>query len=309
MNDYRSKALRADSDSCRSGSGVTLHAVQGLNIDRGDELYNTLRETNLQLEQRVREETERRLQQERILIHQSRMAAMGEMMGAIAHQWRQPLNVLALTIQNLKEAMDMGDLNAELVDSTVERSMQHILFMSQTIDDFRNFFRSEQLREPFDIKSSVEDILAIMSGQLVNHDIAVRVICEGDADELVFGCRNEFKHVVLNLLVNAHDAILERKAVEHGLQGTITIRIIREFGAVLMKVHDNGSGVPEALFERIFDPYFTTKEEGKGSGIGLYMSKIIVERNLQGRLQLDSGPEGTVFTVLLPSCNPQRGNV
>lgn len=275
-----------------------------ISSDRASDDYYRLRETNQALEQRVREETERRLEQERIMIHQSRLAAMGEMMGAIAHQWRQPLNVLALSIQNIKEAMEMGELDTEFIDTTIERSMKHIMFMSHTIDDFRNFFRSEQVREPFDIKEPVEDILSMMSGQLTNHGIEWSLSCEGETAELAFGCRNEFKHVVLNLIANAHDAIMERRATGERQVGKVQIRIIREHGAVLLKVRDNGSGVPVALRERIFDPYFTTKEEGKGSGVGLYMAKIIVEKNLKGRLKLDVEPDGTTFTVLLPTSRP-----
>lgn len=280
---------------------ITQETTQDTTDPGGIRLALELLEMNRLLEIRVREETEKRMEQERIMLHQSRLAAMGEMIGVIAHQWRQPLSALAITVQSLEFAEDSGSLDPEFVTRIIDNSMKYIMFMSQTIDDFRNFFSSGQAMETFDVRDPIQETVTLLSGQMHNHDIRITIACTGDSTSEIHACRNEFKHVILNLLNNAHDAIADRKETDPGVDGLIAITIIREYGAVLIKIADNGSGVPESLTERIFDPYFTTKEEGKGSGIGLYMSRIMIERNMKGRLRLHNEGDGAVFTVLLPA--------
>ena len=254
------------------------------------------------LAKKVEEETEKRLLQERLLIQQSRMAAMGEMIGAIAHQWRQPLNALAVMIQNIKDAYDFGELDQDTIEDAVQRSMQQIFNMSKTIDDFADFQKAGTPHTFFDVCKAINDVIALLSGLFVTHDIDVAFVCKPDAEHPVnsMGCCNEFKQAVFNLLKNAYDAILERR--EQRLlcdSGRIAIVLTHSTDSVFISVSDNGGGIPVEIVDRIFDPYFSTKDQGKGSGVGLYMSKLIIENSMKGCLHAHNLQDGAMFTVEL----------
>ena len=170
---------------------------------------NRLRHLNQALIRQIEEETEKRLLQERLLIQQSRMAAMGEMIGVIAHQWRQPLNALAIMIQNIQDAYEFGDLDQAFIQDTVQRSMQQIYTMSKTIDDFSDFSRSGSPYELFEVRKAISDVLVLLSGLFSAHDIIAVCVCESDEGPPVNvrGCCSEFKQAIFNLLKNAHDEI------------------------------------------------------------------------------------------------------
>jgi signal transduction histidine kinase len=285
-----------------------------LYIEEHDKMELRLRELNRTLETRVQEEVEQRRQKEKMLIQQSKNAAMGEMIGAIAHQWRQPLNALGLIIQDIEDAHIFGQLNKDYIEDTVKRSMGQIQFMSDTIDSFRNFFRPAKNKVQFDVKEAVGGVITMFTAQLMANFIAYRfgslsggtlykdiaeVECESDTTVLSY--ENEFKQVVLNLMTNAKDAIIERR--EKGLmeeEGLIKIEFCgTPEGKVIVRVSDNGGGIPPEIIDRIFEPYYTTKEQGKGTGIGLYMAKAIVEENMGGRLRAENNADGAVFTIEL----------
>lgn len=263
---------------------------------------NRLRHLNQTLVRQVEQETEKRLLQERLLIQQSRMAAMGEMIGVIAHQWRQPLNALAVMIQNIQEAYEFGELDQVFLEDMVHRSMQQIHAMSKTIDDFGNFQRSGIPRESFDAARAINDVLILLSGLFATHSIDVVFACKPDAEHpaTIMGCRNEFKQAIFNLLKNAYDAILERRDQgELNLRGKILIEVTGSAECVVIAVSDNGGGIPAEIVDRIFDPYFSTKDQGKGSGVGLYMSKLIIENSMKGCLYANNLQGGALFTVEL----------
>lgn len=267
-----------------------------------DSSDNGLQHLNQALVRQVEEETEKRLLQERLLIQQSRMAAMGEMIGVIAHQWRQPLNALAIMIQNIQEAYEFGELDQEFLGDMVQRSMQQIHTMSKTIDDFGDFQRSGIPHEAFDAGRAISDVLSLLSGLLATHSIEVDFGRKPDADPpvMIMGCRNEFKQAIFNLLKNAYDAILEcRNQGRLHCQGRISIEITRSTDGVVITVSDNGGGIPVEIEDRIFDPYFSTKEQGKGKGVGLYMSKLIIENSMKGCLYANNLQDGALFTVEL----------
>ncbi len=253
-----------------------------------------LDELNRTLDQRVRLEIAKRKEQEQLLIHQSRLAAMGEMIGAIAHQWRQPLNALSLVLQNLGMQFQMGRLDEASMKRLKDKGEALILSMSSTIDDFRNFFKPNKHADYFNLLHALRGAAEILEGTLRNHNIDLRIDCPDDIR--IFGYGGEFSQVVLNILSNAKDALIAsgqpdpciRVAVEKGAQG-LSIRF-----------EDNGGGMPDATLHKIFEPYFTTKEEGKGTGIGLYMSKTIIENSMSGRLEVMNIPGGACFNVTLP---------
>lgn len=268
------------------------------------------------LEKRVREEIELRSRNEQILVQQSKLAAMGEMLGAIAHQWRQPLNAMGLIIQNLRDAHAYGELDRAYLERTVERSMAQVRHMSKTIDDFRNFFLPDKERTDFDSMQAVGDVLALLSAQLAANSIDVRLLCRTHGrsfsaiDEIVAcpektvrGFRSEFEHVVMNLFNNAREAILDRREAGGAAReerGLISVTFDQAGDRVRVAVGDNGGGMPEAALARVFEPYFTTKGPAKGTGLGLYMSKVIIEEHMQGSLTARNDAHGALFTIELP---------
>ncbi len=252
-------------------------------------------------ESRMEQEMALRLEKERLLVYQSRLAAMGEMIGAIAHQWRQPLNAVASIVQDLEDAGRTGRLPVEYLQQGVSSAMVQIRYMSKTIDDFRNFFRPEKAKASFGILSVVQEAGEMLSTQLTRHRIHLFIDCDPQPGRqiVIFGHENEMKQVILNLITNARDAIEEKRhraGMEAGMSGRISVRIEQLRDRVRIRVLDNGKGLPEEIASRIFEPYFTTKEPGKGTGLGLYMSKIIIE-NMGGTLTAHPLPEGSEFRI------------
>ncbi len=262
-----------------------------------------LRELNRALERQVREEREKRMQQERMLIQQSKMAAMGEMISAIAHQWRQPLNNLGLIVQDIKSAYRFGELDGPYIEKAVVEAMEQIEFMSHTIDAFRNFLRPSRGKETFDVRVAAHEVINICRAQFRNFFIHIRIEGETSAPLYVYGFPNEFKQVLLNVLSNAKDAVLEGR--QRGLlgndEGEISVVVSPGDGKAVVVVRDNGGGIPGHALERLFEPYFTTKEPGKGTGLGLYMSRTIIESGMGGRISLRNVEGGAECRIEVPS--------
>lgn len=292
-----------------------------VDITERKEAEQELQDINQTLGQRVKQEIKTRLEQERMLVQQAKMAAMGEMIGAIAHQWRQPLNSVGIIIQDIKDAFRNGDLDQSYLDRSVDETMRQVTFMSKTIDDFRNFFKPDKERVVFDMKRTATEVLALLSSQLHAKNICWRLNCHahnksyGAGDEIEFcqemtvaGFPNEMKQVFLNLIANAADAILAcRQENDAGNEeGNIQLDFSHEGDTVVARILDNGGGVPEAIFDRIFEPYYTTKEQGRGTGIGLYMAKMIVENNMGGQLTMQNKDAGAEFIITIPVTPNER---
>ncbi|MBF0345774.1 MAG: DUF3365 domain-containing protein [Nitrospirae bacterium] len=265
-----------------------------------------LNELNRSLERRVEEEIKNRRQKEQMLIQQSKMAAMGEMLGAIAHQWRQPLNVIGLMIQDIADAYEFGELDKTYIDDTIQKSMEQVMYMSNTIDDFRNFFIPSKNKVIFNVKDNIEEVLALIDKQLRNNNIAIilnnDMVVTQKQDLDVLGYPNEFKQVVINIINNSKDAIIEHKRnikSSETYTGRIAIKVIRQKDSLIIAISDNGGGIKEEVLDRIFEPYFTTKEVNKGTGIGLYMAKTIIEDSMEGRLSVTNIEDGAMFTIRL----------
>lgn len=262
-----------------------------------------LRSMNKLLEQRISEESEKWAVHEHVMIHQARRAAMGDMIGAIAHQWRQPLNVLSLLMESMKGTLECGEFDGKDMEYSISIAMEQVRFMADTTDDFRNFFISRSAAERFCPKRCVEEMVAMMKGCFSSFEtVAIDIIDELEKGVEVPGCRNEFKQVLLNLLCNARDAVLAQP--DGRRKGRIVIRIGNGEASVAISVEDNGGGVDEAILERIFEPYFTTKGETNGSGIGLYLSKVIVENKMHGSLRAENVSDGALFVMNLPVAPP-----
>jgi C4-dicarboxylate-specific signal transduction histidine kinase len=243
----------------------------------------------------VHDEIDKRKQQESLLIHQSRLAAMGEMIGAIAHQWRQPLNALSLVMQNIRMQHAMGTLTEQSMARMQDKSGQLVERMSSTIDEFRNLFKPSKNAESFNLAQSMRSAADLLDGVFKNHSIELEIVC--DDSIFLYGIPGEFYQVILNLLANAKDALLDSKQAHP----YVLLRACRAGRRIHIDVEDNGGGVAPEILNKVFEPYFTTKEEGKGSGIGLYMSKMIVENNMHGRLNVANTAEGACFTLDIPA--------
>lgn len=234
-----------------------------------------LEEANKGLAGAVKVKTEENLKQQQLLQEQSKLAAMGEMIGAIAHQWRQPLNALSLSIQNLEYDFNDGQVNESFIKRYVKKNKETIEFMSQTIDDFRNFFKVDKTKEKFSVKKAIEETVDIQEASLKKHNIILNITAN---DFIIYGFRSEFQQVILNIITNA------AYELKHNKVENPKIDIVLKEEKII--ISDNARGIDEEIIDRIFEPYFTTKEQGKGSGIGLYMSKLIIEENMRATLSV-----------------------
>ncbi len=230
---------------------------------------------------------------ELLLIQQGRHASMGEMIGNIAHQWRQPLNALGLLIQKMGYLHSRGTLNEENINANIDKGMQLINGMSKTIDDFREFFNPNKKKALFQVREAIENAYSIVESAFASHMIEYHLEMYEDVE--IKGYKNEFSQVIVNLLNNAKDVLIEKDVHP----AYIRIFIIKSDDRLVIKVCDNGGGIPEDMLSKIFDPYFSTKEQGKGTGIGLYMSKMIIEDHMHGKLSATNTAEGACFNIEL----------
>lgn len=230
-------------------------------------------------------------EKEQMLIQQSRLAAMGEMIGNIAHQWRQPLNLLGLTTQQLLLYYDMGEIDRKFLAENVEGSMKLIYHMSKTIDDFRNFFKPDKEKSRFKVQQAITDTLTLLEGSLHTPPIKVEIVANDDP--VIDGYANEFAQAILNLVINAKDVFIEREISD----AKLTITVSSENGCAVVTVADNAGGVPEEIIDKIFEPYFTTKRPQGGTGVGLFMSKTIIEKNMGGKLAVRNKDNGAEFRI------------
>jgi len=274
-----------------------------------------LEDINKSLELRVNDETEKRRKNEQMLFEQSKFAAMGQMISAIAHQWRQPLNALALYIQDIEDAYAANEINSEYLTQFTANTMSLVSHMSVTIDDFRNFFHSSNIREKVDVVSVVVQSLSLVTTQLKNQNIGFSITISGINAEDIFENRlpdkpekygdpvymfpSEMKQVILNIFQNARDAINDRRRNFARNIGNIDVKIEYYAEKVTISISNDGGEIPEESINRIFDPYFTTKPEGEGTGIGLYMSKIMIEDHMGGLLVAENIAGDARFTVTL----------
>jgi PAS domain S-box-containing protein len=268
-----------------------------LDIDKLKKTERRLKGLNESLARRVDEETRKSLEKERLLIQQGRNAAMGEMIGNIAHQWRQPLSTLGLVIQNIHSDYRDGGLEDDALEKYVETARRAIQRMSCTIDDFRDFFRPSRVKERFSVYRSIQGTVSLVDAMLKNNGIAIDMT--GDPALVAYGHPNEFSQVVLNFVVNAKDALVERKES----RGRIEIDVHARDGSGAVTIRDNAGGIAEEQLEKIFDPYFTTKPNG--TGIGLHMNRTIIEHHMNGRIScrnlFDRDQRlGAEFTITIP---------
>lgn len=251
-----------------------------------------LHELNNSLDIKIKNEIEKRKEQEQILVHQSRLAAMGEMISMIAHQWRQPLNGLGLIVQNIQLQYEFGNLSKEILYDSVLQSNKLIQKMSTTINDFRDFFKPEKKKREVLIYDLISTTYSLLKPSFINHSIDVSI---EPSEVKIYTCENELSQVFLNILSNSKDAFIENNIDIRVIQ----IRVKQSNQKVLIEIDDNAGGIPKKIINKIFEPYFSTKDEKNGTGVGLYMAKVIIEHNMKGKLFPTSLQNGTRFTIEL----------
>lgn len=256
------------------------------------EAEEALRQLNETLEQRVSAEVAANREKDHLLIQQSRLAAMGEMAHNIAHQWRQPLNSLGLIISNIQDDFRFKAMSEETLEQDVSSARRLIEKMSATIDDFRDFFRPDREKTSFDMAEAVREAVFIVMAALKNNRIEISV--DVPPGLTATGFPSQYAQAVLNLLINAKEAILGGEVAD----GQIRVALRKEGEEAVLTVDDNGGGIAQEVLPRLFDPYFTTKDQG--SGIGLYMAKMIIERNMEGKISAANIENGARFTLSIP---------
>ncbi len=250
-----------------------------------------LNELNKTLEQRVETQVAEIKHKDQMLMRQTRQAAMGQMIDNIAHQWRQPLNSLGLTIQQIPLYYDTKDFNREFLEECSDKAMKTIQHMSQTIDDFKNFFNIDKEKIDFEIDQLIQKTVSLVEASFWDQHISVTVHCEHKLH--LAGFPNEYSQIILIILNNARDVLAERR----NINGQVVIKAFKENDATVMTITDNAGGIPEDIIDKIFDPYFTTKAEDKGTGIGLSMAKNIIENSFGGGLTARNTGDGAEFRI------------
>ncbi|MGB7402570.1 MAG: ABC transporter substrate binding protein [Arcobacter sp.] len=237
-----------------------------------------------------------RVQQKQFLIQQTKLAEMGDMVAAIAHQWNEPLVELSALVQDIQTSHMLEELQTHDVESFVKDSMVQIQYMSQTLSDFRNFLKPSTKKTNFSVKQSFEDILEIVGKQLFYLNINIEInYQENNNDFLVYGYKNEFKQVLLNLVNNAKNKISE-KSLEDKCK--IIVNVYTNNNYTIIELIDDAGGIDEKIIHSIFDPYFTTKKDG--TGIGLYMAKVIIEDKMRGQMFVKNDENKVIFTIKIP---------
>ncbi len=242
---------------------------------RVEEKTKDLEELNKVLEEKVRREVEQNRKKDKIMYQHSRLASMGEMVGNIAHQWRQPLNSLSIIIQSFGIKNMTGKLSNEFIEKQVEEGLRISNMMSRTIDDFRNFFNPDNSKEYFNLKDTINDTIQFIQEK----DIQIILNCKNNIN--IYGHKNEFSQVMLNLLNNSIDQF---NKIKGKYDKKILINIQKSGDTQIITFIDNAGGIQESIMEKIFDPYFTTKHQSVGTGIGLFMTRQIIQKQMRGNI-------------------------
>jgi C4-dicarboxylate-specific signal transduction histidine kinase len=246
---------------------------------------------NKELEKKVKEQVEDIRMKDNILHKQAKNAQMGEMISMIAHQWRQPLNAVNASAINISLLQSMNLCKDKDLEEHCEFVQEQTQRMSKIINDFMNFFKPDEKSTTFILEELIEDIKNLMGIQLKNRNILLN--CIDGCNEPIVSYKKELEHVLINLISNARDAFEENQKED----AYINISYIVEEGKQIIIVEDNAGGIPEGIIEKIFDPYFTTKGAGKGTGIGLHMTKRIVKEILQGSINVENTKDGARFLI------------
>tara|TARA_B100001063_G_scaffold101137_1_gene94449 strand:+ start:3889 stop:5472 length:1584 start_codon:yes stop_codon:yes gene_type:complete len=277
-----------------------------------EEKTKELKELNSYLETKIKKEVTQNRKKDIIMFQQARLASLGEMLNNIAHQWRQPLGSLTMIIQSFQTKMLLGKLTEKFVDEKVEDALLLAQNMSNTLDDFKNFFSPDKAKSKFFIKNCLEHSMQLSKYLLEKENIKINLIIKQDVEINSF--YNELSHVFLNIISNSKDALCSTVDKNDRI---IKIIVHRYKEHIIINIIDNGGGIPEEITSKIFEPYYTTKYKSAGTGIGLYMSKQIVEKHMNGTILYKTVTHKikdkrnfncSLFTIKIPIINEEAIN-
>jgi signal transduction histidine kinase len=245
------------------------------------------------LQSTISSEISKNKEQQILLLQQSRLAQMGEMIAMIAHQWRQPLNNLSLSNQLLISKYTKGKLNDSVIENFKSNSKKQISYMSKTIDDFRNFFKADTLIQKILVNEVIHDILNITQDIYATYGIKLNFV--ENKQLYTLGSASELGQAILNIINNAKDALIDKEQENK----FITIQLLQKKESIQILIEDNAGGIPQEIADKIFDPYFSTKKSKNGTGLGLYMTKMIIIEKLNGDIHFANTTQGVIFKITL----------
>jgi signal transduction histidine kinase len=248
---------------------------------------NEIKELNNTLEERIIKEVNRNKEQQLLMIHQSRHAQMGEMISMIAHQWRQPLNILSLISQSILFKYESNKLDDKMIKELINKGDKQINAMSKTIDDFRNFFKPNKSKVEFIVNDILNQVIDILNPLLLDNNIKTTIKFQENIK--IIGYPNEFAQALINIITNSKDALVENNISNKRI--IITLKQLNK--ETIIEILDNAGGIDNNIISNIFQPYFSTKLEKNGTGLGLYMSKLIIEDEMKGRIKVINKKGGT----------------
>ncbi len=254
-------------------------------------LKNVMNEMIINLEKKVKEEILQRTNNEKLLIQQSKLAAMGEMIENIAHQWRQPLGEINAVLMELQTISTYGKLEKEHLLESIKTCNKITEHMSNTISDFQSFFKPTKNKIDFSVLDACKKAISIIDASLKNNNIDL--VFDIKDDNIINGYPNEFSHAILNIISNAKDVLVLRKISNPKI--ILSIKVGKRF--TIIKIEDNAGGIHLENIDSVFEPYFTTKHTKRGTGIGLYMTKMIIENNMHGFVKVLNTTNGALFTI------------
>ncbi|MBV6340955.1 sensor histidine kinase, partial [Candidatus Magnetobacterium casense] len=248
---------------------------------------------NAELHKIIQDEVEKNRRNDQIMYEQSRHIAMGELLFNIAHQWRQPLCSIGLMVQDIEDAYRFKALDAAYIENSSKAIMKELLYLSNTIDEFKVFYAGNNEKTRFNLSETVHRVLSVMTDYFRSRKVAVEV----DIDNRINmdGYVNEFSQVFLNILTNIRD-VFERRQVANAVVKIVSYRQ-PQTGKVILTLTDNGGGIDNNIIGRIFDPYFTTKDKSRGTGLGLYIARVIIENNMHGTITATNTADGCLFRI------------
>lgn len=237
------------------------------------------------------EQKKQTTQVENMLLQQSRLAKTGELIANISHQFRQPLNNISYILINLKKKFERNNLDKQYLDKKISQANEQLEFLSNTIEDFKEFYAPSKQKENFLIKESINNAVSILSSDLKRRTTTLNILFETNEQIKVYGVKNELSQVFLALISNANEALKDTYKPQ------IDIKIYSNTAEVIIKICDNAGGISTKNIQKIFDPYFSTKEDG--SGLGLYLAKTIIEDGFNGKIDVKNSQKGAIFSLMI----------